>query len=69
MGMFIKIVGKGCVVEVKEGLCKYDGRSLLKLLNHVNKYAKMDNKVHRHIILDFQKPPNMDLLINTYFAR
>ena len=29
----------------------------------------MDNEAHRHIMLDFQKPSNMDLPIDTYFAK
>ena len=68
-GMFIEAIDEDYVVELKEGLREYDGVTLLELLEHVNKYAKMDDEVHRLIILDFQKPPNMDLPIDKYFAK
>ena len=29
----------------------------------------MDNKIHDLMTLDFQKPPNMDLPIDKYFAK
>ena len=67
--MFTEAINEDFVVKLKEGLCEYDGRTLRKFLDHVNKYAKMDDKVHRHIMLNFKKPPNMDLPINTYFAK
>ena len=67
--MFIEAIDEDYVVELKEGLREYDGRTLLELLDHVNKYAKMDDEVHRIIIHDFQKPPNMDLPIDKYFAK
>ena len=57
------------MVELKEGLPKYDGRTLHKLLDHVNKYTKMDDEVHRHSMANFQQPPNMDLPIDKYFAK
>jgi hypothetical protein len=68
-GMFIEAIDEDYVVELKEGLREYDGRTLQELLSHVSKYAKMDDEVHRHILLDFQKPPNMDLPIDKYFAK
>lgn len=68
-GMFIEAINEDYVVEFKEDLREYDGVTLLELLDHVNKYTKMDNEVHRLIILDFQKPPNMDLPIDKYFAK
>ena len=68
-GMFIEAIDEDYVVELKEGLREYDGVTLLELLDHVKKYAKMDDEVHRLIILDFQKPPNMDLPIDKYFAK
>ena len=67
--MFIEAIDEDYVVELKEGLREYDGRTLLDLLDHVNKYAKMDDKVHRIIIYDFQKPPNMDLPIDKDCAK
>ena len=68
-GNLIKAINKGYVVELKEGLCKYNGRILLELLSHVNKYDKMNDEMHRLIILDFPKPPNMDIPINKYFSK
>ena len=38
--MFIEAIDEDYVVELKEGLREYDGRTLLELLNHVKKYAK-----------------------------
>ena len=67
--MFIEAINKDYVVDLKEGLCEYDGRILRKLLNHVNKYTQMDDEVHRQIMANFQKPPNMDLPIDKYFAK
>ena len=68
-GMFIDAIDEDYVVELKEGLREYDGRTLRELLDHVHKYAKMDDEVHRHIMNDFQQPPNMDLPIDKYFAK
>ena len=68
-GMFIDAIDEDYVVELKEGLHEYDGRTLRELLDHVHKYAKMDDEVHRHIMNNFQQPPNMDLPIDKYFAK
>ena len=52
-GMFLEAIDEDYIVELKDGLREYDGRSLRDLLAHVKKYGKMDDTVHHKIIDDF----------------
>ena len=67
--MFLESIDEDYVVELKDGLREYDGRTLRDLLGHVKKYGKMDDAVHAKIMEDFRKAPNMDLPIDKYFAK
>ena len=68
-GMFLEAIDEDYIVELKDGLREYDGESLLGLLEHAKKYAKMDDNVHETIMNEFQQPPDMDLPIDKYFAK
>ena len=57
------------LLELKDGMREYQGRTLCELLTHLKKYAKMDNVVHEHIMEEFRQARNMDLPINKYFAK
>lgn len=68
-GMFLEATNKDCIVKLKDGIREYDGKSLRNLLAHVNRYGKMDDTVHRKIMDNFCKAPDMDLPINKYCTK
>ena len=47
-GLFLEAIDEDYVVELKEGIRKYNGWALRDLLKHLRKYAKMDG---------WQRPP------------
>ena len=57
------------LLELKDGMREYQGRTLRELLAHLKKYGKMDNIVHERIMVEFREAPNMDLPIDKYFAK
>ena len=67
--MFIAAIDEDYVVELKQGLSEYDGRTLRELLAHYKKYGKMDDTVHGQIMETFREAPDLDVPIDKYFAK
>ena len=42
------------LLELKDGMREYQGRTLRELLAHLKKYGKMDNVVHERIMVEFR---------------
>lgn len=68
-GLFLDAIDEDYVVELKEGVREYDGRTLRELLQHLRKYAKMDDDVHLGIMNRFREAPDMELPVDKYFAK
>ena len=67
---FIKAINKDYILELKQGILKWNGRTLLDLLPHVRtNYTAIDDLVYNKITKRFAKPPNMDLPTNKYFTK
>ena len=66
---FLKCIDNDYILELKNGMQGYRGRTLRELLTHAKKYGKMDDTVHERIMADFREPPNMDLPIDKYYAK
>lgn len=67
--MFLGCIDEDYVVELKDGLREYDGRTLHELLAHMKKYGKMDDAVQCKIMDTFREAPDLDLPIDKYFAK
>ena len=67
--MFVAAIDEDYIVELKQGLSEYDGRTLRELLAHYKKYGKMDDTVHSKIMETFREAPDLDVPIDKYFAK
>ena len=56
-------------MELKEGVHEYDDRTLRELLQHLRKYAKMDDVIHIAIMSQSREAADMELPIDKYFAK
>ena len=68
-GLFLDAIDEDYVIELKEGVREYDGRTLRELLQHLRKYAKMDDDVHLSIMNRFREAPDLELPVDKYFAK
>ena len=67
---FIEAIDEDYILELKQGIQEWNGRSLLDLLTHVRtNYATMDDLVYNDIMKRFSEPPDMDLPIDKYFTK
>ena len=67
---FIEAVDEDYILELKQGIQEWNGRTLLDLLTHVrSNYATMDDIVYNSITKSFAEPPDMDLPIDKYFTK
>ena len=55
---------------MKQGTHKWNACTLLDLLTHIHtNYAAMNGLGYNTIMIRFAEPPNMDLLVDTYFMK
>ena len=67
---FIEAIDEDYILELKQGIQEWNGRTLLDLLTHVRtNYATMDDLVYNDIMKKFAEPPDMDLPIDKYFTK
>jgi hypothetical protein len=67
---FIEAIDEDYILELKQGIQEWNGRTLLDLLTHVRtNYATMDDLVYNDIMKRFAEPPDMDLPIDKYFTK
>ena len=69
INQLLESVDNDYLLELKDGMREYHGRTLRDLLAHLKKYGKMDNAVHERVMEEFRQAPNMDLPIDKYFAK
>ena len=69
INQLLACVDNDYLLELKDGMRQYQGRTLRELLAHLKKYGKMDNIVHERVMEDFRRAPDMDAPIDKYFAK
>ena len=69
INQLLACVDNDYLLELKDGMREYQGRTLRELLAHLKKYGKMDNIVHERVMEDFRRAPDMDAPIDKYYAK